>query len=125
MRWTVRSVALASAVGALAGATPANAAEEQHYALQTAEDLGVLCAATSDSAAIHMCHGYLIGVNHMHRAIVDAVGASVYCVPDGVTVTRDSAAADYATWISENTEAAGLSPREGLLRWASIAFPCE
>ena len=106
-------------------ALPAAASEKEDYLLQTAGDLADLCDEPENPAAIQMCEGYLVGVNQMHAAIVDALGVKVYCIPQDGSVTRDSVAADFSAWVKASPDKASLSAREGLLTWARQAYPCK
>lgn len=106
-------------------ALPAAAAEEEDFLLESAGDLADICDEPDNAAAIHMCHGYLVGVNQMHAAIVEALGVEVYCIQPGETVTRNSVAADFSAWVAANPDMANLSAREGLLTWARQTHPCS
>ncbi|MBY8977229.1 hypothetical protein KHP62_15530 [Rhodobacteraceae bacterium NNCM2] len=116
---------LSIAAIALAGAFPANAADEAVYLLKSAGDLGTLCGAPNDPSAIHMCEGFLVGVHRMHLAVSEATGNKLYCIPEDGSVTRDTAAAGFAVWVSGNSEVAGLEPAEAVLTWAKASYPCN
>lgn len=106
-------------------ALPAAAAEEDDYLLETAEDLADICDEPENASAIHMCHGYLVGVHQMHAAIASALDVEVYCIPEDAGVTRNSVAADFSAWVKANPSAATMSAREGLLSWARQTYPCS
>lgn len=120
----VKLIPMTAAV-ALLCAGAAQAVEESDYLLESAQDLADLCGAPGDMSAIHMCHGFLVGVGQMHQGIVEAVGASIYCVPDDTDVTRDSFSAEFAQWIAANPEKGELVARRGLLEFATVRFPCQ
>jgi len=130
---TVIATLRATALGALVAAAALGAAraeEERHFLLDTAGDLARLCGTSTDSplfgAAIHMCHGYLLGVHHFHEALSAEVEESVYCVDDvEPTPTRDEVTADFVTWMDANPAAAEAEALDGLLQWASQAYPCQ
>ena len=109
----------------LAAYSYSNAAEEHDYQLATASDLADLCVHTDVPAAIHMCHGYLIGVHHMHAALGDAIGQHIYCIPEDGTVTRNTAAASFVVWMSANPTMAATPAREALLEFARQNYPCN
>ena len=105
-------------------------AEESHKAflIDTTADLAQLCAThpadPNYAAAIHLCHGYLIGMHHMHMAVANAVGSGIYCVPEDARPSRDEASAAFAAWVEAAPESAGLEALDGVLLWASTAYPC-
>ncbi|MEM7236343.1 MAG: hypothetical protein AAF501_00740 [Pseudomonadota bacterium] len=109
----------------LAGTTSAGAVEESNYLLTTAGDLGALCGAPSDASAIHMCHGFLVGVHRMHLEIADAMGVAVYCIPKDGSITRDSVAAGLSSWISSDATIGDMKPAEAVITWAKTIHPCK
>lgn len=123
----------ATALGALVAAAalgPAKAEEERHFLLDTAGDLSRLCGTPTDSplygAAIHMCHGYLLGVHHFHEALSAGIEESVYCIAEvDPAPTRDEVTAAFVAWIDANPAAAETEALDGLLQWASQAYPCQ
>ena len=108
---------------ALAGS--ASAADDDDFQLKSAADLGDLCAATDNVAAVHMCQGFLVGVHQMHQAIADSIGHGVYCLPTDGSVTRNTAQADFAAWMLANPGKGNMSARDGLLEWAGSTYPCR
>lgn len=117
---TVTAAALSIAVS-----SSAFAVDESNFLLKSAGDLAALCSAPSNPAAIHMCQGYLVGIHHMHEAVGQAMDVTVYCLPPDGSVTRDSAARDFAAWVNSTPSAAAMSPREGVLHWARQTYPCS
>ncbi len=103
----------------------ASAAETDDFQLKTANDLADLCAAVDDTAAVHMCHGFMVGVHQMHQAVSEATGRGVYCVPDDGSVTRNTAQTDYVGWLRLTPSAVEMTARDGLLEWARTAYPCN
>jgi len=116
---------LAALLVTAAAVPAAQAVEKEDFLLQTAASLGALCGAPADPAAIHMCEGYLAGVNQMHEAIAEAFGGRIYCLPADGSVTRDSAAAAFSTWTAATPAAATMPAREGVLVWARLTYPCK
>ena len=117
-----------SFAAALLFAAPAAADENNAFLLDTAGDLAQLCAAhpadPNYAAAIHMCQGYLIGLHHMHMAVANAVGSSIYCLPPDAQPSRDEASAAFAAWVEASPENAGLEALDAVLIWASTTYPC-
>lgn len=104
---------------------PAAAAEEDDYLIESAEDLADICDEPENVSAIHLCQGYLVGVNQMHEAIVASLGVRVYCIPEGAGVTRNTVAADFSAWVQAHPDMADMSAREALLTWARQTYPCN
>lgn len=120
----VKTIVFAAALALVAG-SPAGAAEEINFLLKSAGDLAALCAAPAEPASIHMCQGYLVGVNHMNSAVEQALGVKVYCLPTDGSVTRDTAARDFSVWVAATPGVVSMPAREGLLQWAQTTYPCK
>lgn len=119
-----------AAVALLLSAGGALAAEQDDFRISTGGDLAALCAAAPGSAdyaaSIHMCQGFIVGVNQFHEAWMRAEGgAGVYCLPAAGAPTRDKAASAFATWAAGAPDAAALPAVEALMRWAAAAYPCK
>ncbi len=129
-RGAVRRLALAGAASVLAvAASPANAADESAFLIDTTADLARLCAVTQDNAlyaaAIHMCHGYLLGVHHFHEALAAELDDDIYCEEDvDPTPTRDEAISQFIAWVGANPQVGESEALDGVLTWAAAAFPC-
>ena len=111
-------------------ASPTMAADESAFIIDTTADLVTLCTASPDaptySAAIHMCHGYVTGVAHFHEALSTELDEDIYCVPQGdARPSRNEAIAMFVEWVGNNPDSAGTEALDGLLTWASGAFPCK
>ena len=119
----MRTAFLTAAALLLAG--PAVAAEEEDYLLKTAGNLAALCGAPTDVSAIHMCHGFLVGVNRVFEAVGQGLGDPLYCLPTDGSASRDTIARDFAAWVAATPDAASMSPSDGLLRWVRATYPCR
>lgn len=119
-------LAAGSAAAQPAAPSPISA---QTFTSGTTGDLGRLCGATAQDpaylAAIHFCHGMMIGVGQMHRLF--SGGASrptpIFCLPDP-SPTIDQAAAAFAAWAAASPQEAGTPAAVGLLRFANTTYPC-
>jgi hypothetical protein len=125
----VFAVLAAACLGALAPA-PASAVEPEAFMIDTAADLARLCSAPETdpnrAAAIHMCHGFLVGVHHFHAAFANALGEPVYCIERAEPrPTRDEVSAALAAWIEETPGKGGMEALPAVLDWAAATFPCE
>lgn len=102
---------------------------EQDFTLDTTEDLIDLCSVDPQDpqavAAIHMCHGYVLGLMHFHTVIGRALEGHVYCMDDAERPTRDQAIALLVTWSSANPQHNSLEAVDGVLQWAIETYPCS
>lgn len=124
MKQTIRggltALALAGAIAAPGAASAA--ATVKDFELGSAAALGALCADRANPAAIHMCQGFLLGVNNVHDVLVE----TFYCLPPNGSVTRDAAAAAFASWAaSKGAEAQTMTALDGLVTWAMETYPCN
>lgn len=113
----------------LTGQTAA-AGEPEHFAVDTAADLARLCGTAQThpnyNAAIHFCHGYLVGVHHFQVALSSQMDDRLYCVEDRTPLpTRDTAAADYAAWVAANPQVGEQEALDALVLWAMTTYPCS
>ncbi|MEL6217086.1 MAG: Rap1a/Tai family immunity protein [Pseudomonadota bacterium] len=108
---------------------PVKAAEPENFTVDTAADLARLCAIQqvhpNYAAAIHFCHGYLVGLHHFQVALSAELERPLYCAEAAAPQpTRDSAAADFASWVESNPELGELEALDAVLTWATEAYPC-
>jgi len=121
---------LGAALGAAPGASPAGAAvTTDNFLLRTTHDLVELCGAPRGdplfSSAIHLCHGFLVGVYQYHEALTSGrAEPPIICVQVGRELTRDDAAQLFVAWARERPQLMNERPVEGLMRWAVEAWPC-
>lgn len=125
-RWTGAALAAALALGgapALAQVTPDN------FVGGKTSDLAALCAAgPSDPnvvSAVNFCHGFLLAVGQFHGELTQR-GSRVgplFCLPDP-RPTVASITAAFVTWAGANPQYAGTSAAEGVVRFATSAYPC-
>lgn len=110
--------------------TGAGAAEPEAFLIDTAGDLARLCSAPPEhpnyQAAIHMCHGYLVGVHHFHTAFAAAFDGGLYCIERvEPRPTRDAVAAAWVAWLRQTPGASEKEALTALIEWAASAYPCE
>ena len=124
MRFKAKAVLLTAA---LASAT-ATAVTEQSFLLKTTGDLVALCGVSKDDpdaiAAIHFCHGYMLGLDHYGAATGRVFKDVVYCIPENAHVTRNEAVEMFVKWAATNQQYLSELPIDGLLRWARTTWPC-
>jgi len=118
---------LAGAVGGAASAQgQATAASPAVTPLSTAT-LANLCGATGEGEAAMArgyCRGFIIGVGQYHAEITRSGGPRpAFCLPDPAP-SLEAAQASFVAWAASNPQYASDKAVDGLLRWASTAYPC-
>ncbi|MEX2519524.1 MAG: Rap1a/Tai family immunity protein [Paracoccaceae bacterium] len=126
----MKTIMAAASAAALLSAQGASAAGRDDFLISTGADLAALCAAAPAdadyAASVHMCQGFIVGVNQMHTAMSAAAGApGVYCLPAAGAPTRDEAVAAFTAWMAVAPEVAALPAVESLVRWAAATYPCK
>ena len=104
---------------------PAGAAEEEAYVINNAGDLVNLCDDPSNSTAIQMCHGYMVGVHHMYIGIAEVHDIDIYCIPRDTEMTRTEFVAKFVVWADAKPGLAQQNARDALLEFAGSVFPCD
>ena len=121
-------VILAAAFVSLAPRAQA-AVTPENFRLETLGDFTALCGVRPEDpnamAAIHMCHGFVVGVSQFHQLFDRALEGSVYCIEEDERPSRDAAIDMLVAWSKAHPEYDSEAPIEGVLRWASERFPCE
>lgn len=133
--WLGGAALLAFAAGpaqAQAPAAPAPAAAEAPApavvpALTTGV-LAALCGANAaeveGSTAIGYCRGFIVGVGQYHIEISRAGGIRpAFCLPTP-TPTLEFVQTSFVSWVNANPQYANDRAVDGLMRWASTAYPC-
>ena len=90
--------------------------------------LARLCGASSQeaayAAAVHFCHGLLVGTGQTSDAIHKRHGTKPnYCLPEP-SPSLDQVAASFVAWAAANPQLAGTRAADGLLRFAAVQYPC-
>lgn len=125
-----RVVSLAgAAVLALAAGAASAQVTKQNFMLRTTGDFVALCGVSRDdpnaAAAIHFCHGYYVGVDHSAEILGRPLRNVLYCPPEGLKITRDEVLARVVAYHRQNPQFAAEAPIEGIIRWATAAWPCK
>ncbi len=102
---------------------------EENFVLDTTRDLIALCGVDAEDpnavAAIHMCHGYFVGLTHFHILMGRALEGSIYCMEDAERPTRDQSIAMLVEWSRAHPEHDSMEAIDGVLQWAADTYPCE
>lgn len=102
---------------------------EENFQIDTTKDLIALCSVDASDpnavAAIHMCHGYVMGLVHFHILIGRALEGSVFCLEDAQRPTRDEAIALLVAWSRQHPEHDSKEAANGVVQWAAETYPCS
>jgi len=124
----MKAAALAAGLGLAATAAQAQVTPDNFVGGRTG-DLAALCgAAPTDPnlvAAINHCHGFLMATGQFHTAIAEARPnrQPFFCLPNP-RPTLEGARTGFVTWARANPQHAGTTAVEGVVRYATDAFPC-
>lgn len=105
----------------------AMAVTQENFHARTTQDLVELCSAgPSDpmrDAAIHFCHGYLLGAYHYH--ISDATATNpIVCWPNPAP-SRDQAVRAFIDWARANRQYWNERGVDTMARWLDATYPCR
>ncbi|NKE43998.1 hypothetical protein HB662_04365 [Roseomonas frigidaquae] len=108
--------------GLLLASAVAGAAAAQTGPVQTGP-LTELCAS-SDAVAVAYCRGFLVGAGQYHEASTARGGLTpIFCLGEA-TPTVEQAQAAFVAWSRANPQHAGDRAIDGVMRWATAAYPC-
>ena len=90
--------------------------------------LARLCGANTQeasyAAAVHFCHGVMVGSGQTSDSMNKRQGTRPgFCLPTP-SPTLDQAAASFVAWSAANPQFDGLRASDGLLRFAAAQYPC-
>jgi hypothetical protein len=104
----------------------AHAVEPNNFTIEDTKDLAVLCTVADDhplrDAAVHFCHGYLVGAYHYH--VRSTAGQPIVCMPDPAP-SRNEAIQEFIAWANDNPQYLDEEAVDTMLRWLVMRFPCE
>ena len=112
----------------LAGGTSVRAVTEENFQLRTGADLLALCSAPADdplqASAIHMCHGFCVGVYQTIMAFTMHDKVQPIVCPPNPPPRRTEAIAQFVTWAKSDTEHQGERPADFVGRYLITTYPC-
>jgi hypothetical protein len=105
------------------------ALDQADFEVKTTQNLLNLCtAATSDpnyQAAIHFCHGYLVGAYAYYAALHSEPKVKpLFCFPDPVP-SRNDAIAMFIEWAKAHPQYMGEKPVDTEFRFLIEKWPCK
>ncbi len=102
---------------------------DENFRLDTTKNLIALCGVDAEDpyavAAIHMCHGYVMGLVHFHIMMDRALEGRIYCMGDAERPTRDQAIDMLVKWSRAHPEHDSLEAVDGVVQWAADTYPCS
>jgi len=102
---------------------------DENFGLDTLRDLIALCGVDAEDpyavAAIHMCHGYMMGLVHFHIMMDRALEGRIYCMEGAKRPTRDQAIGMLVIWSRAHPEYDSLEAVDGVVQWAADTYPCS
>ena len=102
---------------------------EENFMLDTTQDLIALCGVDAEDpnavAAIHMCHGYVMGLVHFHIMMGRALEGRIYCMAGAKRPTRDQAIDMLVIWSRAHPEYDSVEAVDGVVQWAADTYPCS
>ena len=115
------------------GATPMASAQQnaitgETFTTGTTGALARLCGANAQeaayAAAVHFCHGVMVGTGQTSDAMHKRQGTRPsFCLPTP-SPTLDQVTANFVAWSAANPQFDGLRAADGLLRFAAAQYPC-
>jgi hypothetical protein len=124
MSW--RIVAVVAVV--LAARTSARAVSEENFQLRNGADLLALCSVSADdplrASAIHMCHGFCVGVYQTILALTMRDKLKPIACPPEPPPQRSEAIEHFVIWGKTKTEYQGDRPADFVGRYIVETYPC-
>jgi len=105
------------------------AAEPDDFVVDSTQDLIDLCATSPDNplytAAIHFCHGYLVGAYAYYEAAnAGPEGEQLVCFPDPAP-SRNDAVKMFVDWAKAHPEYMNEPAVESEFRFLMEKWPCK
>jgi hypothetical protein len=125
--YRIHAVVLAGILLAVAPATAQ--VSEQNFRGGKTSDLAALCGASPQDplgpTAIAWCHGFMVAAGQYHAELSASGGVHqpIFCLPNP-TPTLDEARASFVAWARSNPQHANERAIDGLMRFATQAYPC-
>lgn len=109
--------------------TLAAAADQEDFMVDSTDDIVNLCATPIDhpmyTAAIHFCHGYLVGAYAYYDALASGPeGVRLVCFSDPVP-SRNEIIGMYVDWAKTHPEHMNEAPVDSLFMFLTEKWPCS
>ena len=107
----------------------AQAVTPQNFQVRKTEDIVELCTIPADDplyvAAIHFCHGYLVGAYQYHEAATTGPGHTPMVCPPSPRPSRNEAIGMFINWVKAHPQYMNERPVDTLFRFLITEWPCE
>ena len=107
----------------------AQAATPQHFEVKQTKDIIELCSVSADDplyvAAIHFCHGYLVGAYRYHEASTAGPGQTPTVCPPDPKPSRNEAIGMFVNWVKAHPQYMNERPVDTLARFLNTEWSCE
>lgn len=109
---------------------PSEAAMPENFQVRNTQDLVNLCAVGADdplhAAALHFCHGYLLGVYHYYQSLTAGPAFKPFiCPPANPKPSRDATVQEFVKWAQAHPEYKDELPVDTLFRFLVDKWPCQ
>lgn len=124
-----RFIALAVAGLAVVSAGAGAAVTKENFLLRDGNDLLAVCGVEASDAnapaAIHFCHGFLIGIYETHKGLTGNARAKRFtCLPEPPP-SRNEVASRFVQWARRNPKDLSESAVDVVYRFAGVTWPCR
>ena len=109
-------------------AKPIWAIEPIHFEVRNNADLVALCSVQPDDphyvAAIHFCHGFGVGFNRYHEALMESKDfVPLYCFPE--KLSRNEALSEYVRYSKAHPEYDKETVGDVVTKFLVETYPCK
>jgi len=116
-------------IGICSAPLRAGAVTEENFKVRTTQDLINLCTVSPDDpaycAALHFCHGYLIGALHYNMAeTAGDTSERMVCLPNPAP-TRNEGVKMFIEWAKSHPEYMNEFPTDTEFRFLIETWPCK
>lgn len=103
--------------------------KDEYFEAETTADFLELCTVAPDdphaAAAVHFCHGYLVGAFDYHTASRTGPDRDpLFCYPENGP-SQDEAVEMFVAWARARPQHNGEMPVETEFRWLIETWPCK
>ena len=122
-------LALAVAGLGFAAAHAGAAVTRENFLLRDGNDLLAVCGVDAGDAnavaAIHLCHGFLIGIYETHKGLTGNARTKRFtCLPEPPP-SRNEVASRFVQWARKNPGDLSESAVDVVYRFAGVTWPCR
>jgi len=120
--------AMLASAAMLAGSLPAQAVTQDEFLVRRTRDVIALCSAAETdplyTAAIHFCHGFLLGAFQYHVAAREGLGTKKVCLPTPQP-SRNEGIRNFIDWARDNPQFWDENPVDTMVRFVDLKWECR